>query len=1192
MKHFQHLLFGALLLLFTTKVSAYDFSSNGVYYNIISSVDNTVEVTYQSKTRVPYGYGYTDSWVSGMTGSKTIPSQVTYNGIIYTVTAIGEHAFYQSTATKVSLPNTIKSIGYYAFYGSSINEMTIPSSVTSLGTYAFGNCNNITSITIPSTVTDGGTYTFSYCANLSSAIVYCESIPYDCFSYCTKLSSVTIGSGVKTINSDAFERCYSLESLTIPDAVTTMSEYAISECTSLKELNIGKGLQSFSNTGNVSQCPLEKITVSSLNQYLSCPANSNVIIDRSTNTLILGCKNSVIPSTVKKIGNYAFRGCKITSVIIPYYVTEIGNNSFDNCNALESVTFESNYNLISVGNCAFYGCKALEEIQLPSYLTTLGDDVFSNCTNLKSVSFGSSPKLTKIGAYAFNYCSSLPLISIPASVTTIGNYAFSGCSGLKHVIVNSSSTSSIPSITEGVFSATTYSTAKLHCLYQSVLSTLQYSSPWSKFCVIDKYWEPSSYSSSYMDISETNAIIYAGNTKSLNATPMYSRLYATSLNEIAWSSSNEAVATVDANGIVTGVAPGNAVITASKMYGYPLSNTCEVTIKYEYSMYMQEKNRLSSAGSVIPVYMDNTKEICNLQFDVELPEGIDIAYEMNEDEEEGYVITKGERCKEAHTVVVSKNSANTYRVIISSTSNAVLKNTDKSLPIAYIKLVASKSLDLGYYTMKLKNVKLTNYNNGLTEVINAEDTESTIDFADFYAFVASSGDISQGNVSITGSQYNPETKDVRNGSSVILTATSNTGYHFVKWVEDGKELSTERILIIENVSSNHNITAVFAPNSYNVKFVADGKTVSESTQNYGAEIITPTAPEKEGYTFKSWGEVEETVPAHDVTYTAVYEINKYRVRFIADGEDVYNMEQEYGSAITVPTAPKKDGHAFITWGEVAETVPANDVEYTAEYVMVGDLVTDGKLNIGDLTKLVGVILRNEGETLDERNFKKADVLVDNTIDIGDYTRLVGKILDADVVKAKGAYTTYCNPSISVEKNGKDAVSLSLKDADNVTAMQFDMNVAEGTTVALKGMPQHTVVTNMLDDNTMRVLVYSANNAAIADNSSVSISIENAVGELAIKNIVCATPEQKAKLADMNISLDGNATVVSGVKNVRYGVVSVKGGLLISSDKDQQIMIHTIGGQLVETSELRAGETKRVSLRSGNYIINGQKFNVK
>ena len=166
----------------------------------------------------------------------------------------------------------------------------------------------------------------------------------------------------------------------------------------------------------------------------------------------------------------------------------------------------------------------------------------------------------------------------------------------------------------------------------------------------------------------------------------------------------------------------------------------------------------------------------------------------------------------------------------------------------------------------------------------------------------------------------------KEGETVFLTALPAEGWHFVKW-SDGTTSSTYTLTI----NSDKTLTAEFARNSYVVKFVVDGTTMSEQTLEYEAKIEIPSVLEKEGYTFSGFGEVDETVPARDVTYNGSYIANKYKVTFIADGKVVSETELEYGTEIILPNAPVKEGYTFVGWGDVAKTVPAHDVTYTAEY---------------------------------------------------------------------------------------------------------------------------------------------------------------------------------------------------------------------------------------------------------------------
>lgn len=113
---------------------AHDFEVDGIYYNITSSTDLTVEVKYRGS--------YADSYDNEYSGAVSIPSSVIYNSNTYSVTSIGNSAFYHC---------------------SSLTSINIPSGVTSIGSSAFSSCSSLTSINIPSGVTSIGGYTFSYC---------------------------------------------------------------------------------------------------------------------------------------------------------------------------------------------------------------------------------------------------------------------------------------------------------------------------------------------------------------------------------------------------------------------------------------------------------------------------------------------------------------------------------------------------------------------------------------------------------------------------------------------------------------------------------------------------------------------------------------------------------------------------------------------------------------------------------------------------------------------------------------------------------------------------------------------------------------------------------------------------------------------------------------------------------------------
>ena len=155
MKKLTLLLLSVLCTAATT--FAYDFQSGDLYYNIIG--ENTVEVTYQEYQ--------SETNYQGLT-TATIPETVTNDGTTYSVTSIGDSAFYYcSSLTSITIPNSVTSIGDGAFWDcSSLTSITIPESVTSIGDSAFYYCFSLTSITIPNSVASIGEGAFRKCSSL------------------------------------------------------------------------------------------------------------------------------------------------------------------------------------------------------------------------------------------------------------------------------------------------------------------------------------------------------------------------------------------------------------------------------------------------------------------------------------------------------------------------------------------------------------------------------------------------------------------------------------------------------------------------------------------------------------------------------------------------------------------------------------------------------------------------------------------------------------------------------------------------------------------------------------------------------------------------------------------------------------------------------------------------------------------
>ena len=479
MKH-KTLLLLCLCLLAGINTFAYDAEIDGIYYNFSGDEATVVSgrteysgivtipnsVTQYSKTYSVTCIGiYAFSGCSSLT-SVTIPESVTvinYGAfqncsgltsitIPNSVTSIDTYAFYGcSSLTSVTIPNSVTSIGNSAFYNcSSLTSVTIPDSVTSIGAAAFCSCSGLTSITIPNSVTSIGNDAFSGCSSLTSVtipenvtIIYygvfqnCSgltsitipnsvtSIGNSAFWGCSSLTSVIIGNSVTSIGNAAFQGCESLTSITIPHSVTNIDQAAFNGCINLNSVVIPSSVTSIDNPVFNGCSGLTSIIVEEGNASYDSRENCNAIIETSSNTLIEGCMNTVIPHSVTSIGESAFAECSgLTSITIPVGVTSIGENAFDGCRGLTSVIIPNS--VISIDAESFYGCSSLTDIILSDNLAIIEEETFAKCRSLTSVTIPNS--VTSIGESAFWGCRGLTSITIPASVTSIGEYAFYGCS--------------------------------------------------------------------------------------------------------------------------------------------------------------------------------------------------------------------------------------------------------------------------------------------------------------------------------------------------------------------------------------------------------------------------------------------------------------------------------------------------------------------------------------------------------------------------------------------------------------------------------------------------------------------------------------------------------------------------------------------------------------------------------------------
>ena len=185
MKLIRYRLAAIVVLLCSITANAHDFEMGGIYYNIISETDLTVEVTFRGSLYNVYKNEYS--------GAIVIPSTVSYKGNTYRVTRIGHTAIAECDClTAISIPASVTNIESYAFFRcSSLTAITIPSSVTIISGNAFEDCGSLTSITIPESVTGIHSSAFIGCNNLTTIIVDNENSSYDSRNGCNAIINVS-----------------------------------------------------------------------------------------------------------------------------------------------------------------------------------------------------------------------------------------------------------------------------------------------------------------------------------------------------------------------------------------------------------------------------------------------------------------------------------------------------------------------------------------------------------------------------------------------------------------------------------------------------------------------------------------------------------------------------------------------------------------------------------------------------------------------------------------------------------------------------------------------------------------------------------------------------------------------------------------------------------------------------------------
>ena len=483
------------------------------------------------------------SW-QGYEGDIFIPSEVIYGNQVLPVTSIGSAAFSGCrNLISIVIPNTITEIGSYAFaYCTGLTTIEIPNSVTEISYRTFYNSSGLTTILLPNTVT---------------------KIDNEACMGCSGLLSIEIPNSLVYIGEKAFKDCTSLTTISLPNTVNEISEEAFANCRSLISIDIPNTINYIKNK-TFSGC--EEL------QYVNLPNSINTLGSYAFS----GCKRLTsinIPTSVSLIGNNCFKNCSsLLTIVIPNSVNEMGYEAFDGCSSLKTLVFESGENELKITralNFTYYLSfqdSPLEDLYLGRNLDYPAGNFYGISPFYENKDF----KTISIGQYVTSAKSLYPEESNALEVIN--------CYSFLPPIINS-------------FSNVQYSTTIVNIPIGS-LKNYKEDEIWGKFWNIHETLPTPDIQVEQIVLNVEEAEVNIGETLQLKATVLPEDA---SDKTIIWNSSNENIALVSEEGLVTAISAGEATITATCG---KVSTECEITVLEDAGV----ESLLADPDSKISIY--------------------------------------------------------------------------------------------------------------------------------------------------------------------------------------------------------------------------------------------------------------------------------------------------------------------------------------------------------------------------------------------------------------------------------------------------------------------------------------------------------------------------------------------------------------------------------------------------------------
>ena len=359
-----------------------------------------------------------------------------------------------------------------------------------------------------------------------------------------------------------------------------------------------------------------------------------------------------------------------------------------------------------------------------------------------------------------------------------------------------------------------------------------------------------------------------------------------------------------------------------------------------------------------------------------------------------------------------------------------------------------------------------------------------------------------------GSEIAPITQDY--GTNITAPANpTRKGYTFKGW---DKEIP--KTMPAENIT----VKAQWKINQYTITFDTNGGSeIAPITQDYGTEITAPDNPTRKGYTFKGWDkEIPETMPAENITVKAQWEINQYTITFDTNGgSEIAPITQDYGTEITAPDNPTREGYTFIGWDKaIPTTMPAENITVTAQWK--------------DSEKPTGEIKINENSWKAFLNnitfglfFKDTQTGTINAADNSGETVTVEYLLsDKELTKAEldgMTFTVYTAP-FGIDPDNEYIIYVRLTDnAGNTDYICSDGIVLDGTSPVITGIKDGKIYceaqTVTIDEKYVDTVTVNGTEVTLDENNSFTLAPADGEQRIVVTDRVGNTAEMTVTVND-------------------------------------------------------------------------------